>query len=119
MEQSIEYLGEYTKCTELTTKDKINRYMRSEFGAMNASPNGHPHQSGALNKEVFCNFQNQQFCTAPAKSKEMQVQVRRHVLHRQLNGSFRSIERATVKNMKRRRDSQYAHCEKMLKSSVP
>ena len=116
---SDEFLGEYTKCTDLNSKEKISRYMRSDFGSMNVSPNGYPNKSGALDKGVFCTFQNQQFCTGPAKSKDIQVEVRKQALQRQLHHSFRSVERATMKNMKRRRDSQYAHCEKMLRSSVP
>ena len=114
-----EFLDEYTKCTDLSSKGKISRYMRTDFGAMNASPNGYPNKSGALDKGVFCNFQNQQFCSSPAKSRAVQVEVRKQALQRQLHGSFRSVERATMKGVKRRRDSQFAHCQKMLTSTVP
>lgn len=99
-----DYVATFTDCTQLRTQSQINgRYMRPEFGSLNITTNGHPSASGALDQKTLCIFSKDQgVCAArtadkkPPTSVESQRAVRGQMVKSQLQGSFRSIERASL-----------------------
>lgn len=115
------FVADHTKCDELRANTKT-RYTGPEFMASNIASNGHPSVSGALDPKVLCAFSRDGVCTRMsgtnrATSTEKQRAVLNHKVQGQLNGSFRSAERALQSQVNRTRNMQVARCEQLLQVS--
>jgi hypothetical protein len=55
-QKKMEFEADHTECTKLRSDTHNGRYLRTDFGSLNASSNGHPSASGALDQKVLCAF---------------------------------------------------------------
>lgn len=114
-------VAEYSDCTKLLRNPTQSRYMRTDFVATNISSNGHQSASGALDPKVLCNFSRDGVCARGkdqrASAMENQRAVLQYKVHGQLDGSFRSTERALQSQVNRSRKMQVARCEQLLQVS--
>lgn len=115
-------MAEYADFEKLKGEVHNGRYLRTEFGAANASTNGHPSASGALDQKVLCSFRKDGICAKQPNNTRTNTNVatqavRTQMMHGQLDGSFRSYERVAQNHVERSRKTQAARCVRLLETT--
>ena len=115
-----DFVDEYSPSQVLRSDGSNGRYLRSDYGSMNASSNGHPSVSGAVDQKLLCLYRKNQEepCNPPHTPKEAyRAVLREQLVSGQINNSFRSVERNTLQRVGRTRSMQMARCSRLLESN--
>lgn len=113
----------YTDCEKLRYQNL--RLTKLDSGSTNIGSNGHPQNSGAVDRRTLCIFQpRDQVCQGTAavpqgqSNRTRQVAVRKATVQQQINGSYRSFERGMVRRTETNNKRMEAQCRNVVAQSM-
>lgn len=118
------FVDEYTNCQSL--RDQSVRFSRLSYGSTNISENGHPFNSGVVDRNTLCAFKPRndtypsrcsvtpRFARRNGGTRNTQIKEVRKLTVKQQMDTFRSMEQKTNRTVEQNTRLQQARCAHLL-----
>lgn len=110
------FVADYTNCKDL--REQHLRLSKLQYGATNIADTGHPQNSGVIDRSTLCAFRPRDGVCAEMQRtvRPSQLAVRQQTVRQQLSGSFRSVERQTLRKVEHNNRLQQARCARLVEN---